>query len=225
MRLVLLPGLNGNSSLFAPLLAQLGDLPCSVLELPHQGPQDHDNLANALDDQLGETPFVLLGESFSGPLAFRLALRHSSAMKGLILAASFLSPPHPLLPLACRLPIPANLPAPAWLLRWLCIEDATPAVLQLLQNEIRHLSPQLVRQRLQAMTRLQSPLDSLSLPTLHLWPTRDRLVSHAAALSIGLHCRDLRVSRIEGPHFLLQSRPEACVQAIQQFIAKLGEAA
>jgi pimeloyl-ACP methyl ester carboxylesterase len=225
MRLVLLPGLNGSSSLFAPLLAQLGDLPCSVLELPHHGLQAHDNLANALDDQLGETPFVLLGESFSGRLAFRLALRRPSALKGLILAASFLQPPHPLLPLACRLPIPAKLPAPAWLLRWLCIEDAAPTVLQLLQKEIHHLSPQLVRQRLQAMARLQSPLDSLSLPTLHLWPTRDRLVSHAAAASIGRHCRDLRVSRIEGSHFLLQGRPQACAQAIQQFITELSETA
>jgi pimeloyl-ACP methyl ester carboxylesterase len=219
MRLVLLPGLNGSSSLFAPLLAQLGDLPCSVLELPHHGPQSHDNLAKALGDQLGETPFVLLGESFSGPLAFRLALRPPSAMKGLILAASFLSPPHPLLPLACRLPIPANLPAPAWLLRWLCIEDAAPAVLQLLENEIRHLSPQLVRQRLQAMARLKSPQASLSLPT------RDRLVSHAAAASISVYCRDLRVSRIEGPHFLLQSRPRDCAQAIQQFVTELNETA
>jgi pimeloyl-ACP methyl ester carboxylesterase len=225
MRLVLLPGLNGSSSLFAPLLAQLGDLPCSVLELPHHGPQGHDNLAKALGDQLGKTPFVLLGESFSGPLAFRLALRHPSAMKSLILAASFLSPPHPLLPLACRLPIPTNLPAPAWLLRWLCIEDAAPAVLQLLENEVRHLSPQLVRQRLQAMARLQSPPANLSLPTLHLWPTRDRLVSRAAAASIGVHCRDLRVSRIEGPHFLLQSRPRDCAQAIQQFVTELNETA
>jgi pimeloyl-ACP methyl ester carboxylesterase len=225
MRLLLLPGLNGSSRLFAPLLAQLGDLPCSVLELPNQGPQGHDHLANALHDQLGETPFVLLGESFSGPLAFRLALRHPNALKGMILAASFLRPPNPLLPLACRLPLPGKLPAPAWLLRWFCIEDAAPAVLQLLQNEIRHLSPPLVRERLQAMARLQNPLASLSLPTLHLWPTHDRLVGHAAAASIGRHCRDLRVTRIEGPHFLLQSRPRDCAQAIQQFMAELGETA
>ena len=225
MRLVLLPGLNGSSSLFAPLLTQLEDLPCSVLELPPQGPQDHDSLASVLIEQLGETPFALLGESFSGPLAFRLALRRPSALKGLILAASFLSPPHPLLSLACRLPIARSLPAPAWLLRWFCIEDADTKVLQLLQNEIRHLSPQLVLQRLQALAQLRCPEENLALPTLHLWPTRDRLVSHLATASIGRHCCNLQQARIEGPHFLLQSQPQACAQVIRQFITGLSETA
>lgn len=68
MRLVLLPGLNGSSALFAPLLAELGDIECQAIELPEHGPQDYDALAQKMAQRLGNAPFVLLGESFSGPL-------------------------------------------------------------------------------------------------------------------------------------------------------------
>ena len=38
MRLLLLPGLNGSNSLFAPLLAELAGLQVAPLQLPEQGP-------------------------------------------------------------------------------------------------------------------------------------------------------------------------------------------
>ena len=221
MRLVLLPGLNGSSRLFAPLLEQLADIPCQVLELPQQGPQDHDSLAEALFSQLGDTPFVLLGESFSGPLAYRLVLCNPTGLQGLILAASFLQPPHPLTTTVSHLPLPSNLCPPAWLLRLLCLGDAPQDVLRLLQNEIRALPSELLRCRLQALARLLPPTDQLLLPTLHLWPQRDRLVMNQVAAGIADHCRNLRQERIEGPHFLLQSRPRACAQAIRSFMATL----
>lgn len=122
MRLVLLPGLNGNSRLFAPLLAQLADVSCQVIELPRQGRQDHDALAFTLKEQLGATPFVLLGESFSGALAHRLALQCPEGLAGLVFAASFLQRPHPLLTTwSSRLPVPKALLAQSGLLRLFCL--------------------------------------------------------------------------------------------------------
>ena len=120
MRLVLLPGLNG-SALFAPLLAELRDIDCQVLELPEHGPQDYPSLADALMEQLGTTPFVLLGESYSGPLAYQLALRQPTGLRGVIFAASFLSRPNPALALLAHLPIPNALATQPWLLRTLCL--------------------------------------------------------------------------------------------------------
>ena len=106
MRLVLLPGLNGSSALFTPLLAELGDIDCQVLDLPEHGPQDYDALAQKLAERLHSTPFVLLGESFSGPIAYRLAMRKPPGLQGVILAASFLTVPNAVLPVLKRLPIP-----------------------------------------------------------------------------------------------------------------------
>lgn len=68
MRLVLLPGLNGSSTLFTPLLAELGDIDCQVLELPEHGPQDYDALAQKIAERLHSTPFVLLANPFPVPL-------------------------------------------------------------------------------------------------------------------------------------------------------------
>lgn len=121
MRLVLLPGLNGSSALFTPLLETLAGTDCWPLSLPEQGPQDYPSLADALFEQLGTTPFVLLGESFSGPLAYQFALRQPTGLQGLIFAASFLSRPNPALALLAHLPMPQALATQPWLLRALCL--------------------------------------------------------------------------------------------------------
>ena len=224
MRLVLLPGLNGSSKLFAPLLAQLQEIPLQIIELPGQGPQDYTSLANAVAEQLPiDNPFVLLGESFSGPLAYRLALQSPKGLKGLIFAASFLQSPHPLAVLASRLPTPKMLLSHSRLLRLLCIGDAQPAVLQMLQTEIRDMPSALIKARLRSLAELSSPEQKVVIPALHLWPTYDRLVSNAAAASLASGCSNLRREGIEGPHFLLQSRPQACAMTIRDFIEQLKD--
>lgn len=42
MRLVLLPGMNGSSTLFGPLLDALAGIDCQVINLPAKGSQDLD---------------------------------------------------------------------------------------------------------------------------------------------------------------------------------------
>jgi surfactin synthase thioesterase subunit len=119
------------------------------------------------------------------------------------------------------LPLPKGLLCQPRLLRLFCVDDAPPDVLRLLQAEIRGLPNALIRARLRALAELQTPQQSVAIPVLHLWPTRDRLVTHDAAASLAKGCEELRQERIEGPHFLLQGRPQACATAIRRFMAKL----
>lgn len=222
MRLLLLPGLNGSSQLFAPLLPWLQGLQPVPLELPQHGPQDSDSLVSALLPRLGASPFVLLGESFSGHLAYRLALRQPPGLRGVIFAAAFLCRPHPLLALNRYLPLPRRLLSHDRLLQLFCVgRNASPALLELLREEIRQLPAALLRARLNSLARLQEPAQPLGLPALHLWPQQDRLVSHHAAASLNRHCSNLRQIALEGPHFVLQSRAQACAQAISEFVAEL----
>nr|WP_313407980.1 alpha/beta hydrolase [Pseudomonas sp.] len=219
MRLVLLPGLNGSSALFAPLLTELGDIDCQVLELPEHGPQDYPSLADALIEQLGTAPFVLLGESYSGPLAYQLALRQPTGLRGVIFAASFLSRPNPALALLAHLPMPQTLATQPWLLRALCLgKTADEHMLQRVQREIRRLDPRLLRTRLATLAGLQAPTQTLHLPCLHLWPQQDRLVADSTAERLSKACTDIRQVRLDGPHFILQTRPKACANAIVEFI-------
>lgn len=221
MRLVLLPGLNGSSHLFAPLLDELQDIDCQELSLPDHGPQDYDSLADRLIRELGNTTFILLGESFSGPLAYRLALRNPEGLRGVIFAASFLTSPFASLALLRYLPIPLALAAHPWILRTLCLghEDSDEA-LRLVQGEIRRLDPSLVRARLASLATLHAPQQHLALPALHLWPQQDRLVPSSTATRLADYCDELRQVRLAGPHFILQTQPQACAAAIRAFIAE-----
>ncbi|MDQ3035459.1 MAG: alpha/beta hydrolase [Myxococcota bacterium] len=114
--LVLLPGLDGTGELFAPLLAEL---PPSIAPIVVRYPVDrrlgYDALLSIARAALPVgRPFVLVGESFSGPLAIRLAAAHPVGLRALVLVASFHRRPvapwiarlRPLLPLAFALPPP-----------------------------------------------------------------------------------------------------------------------
>lgn len=222
-RLVLLPGLNGSGALFAPLLEHLNPaLEVQTLSLPAQGKQDYQSLADCLKNQLGDSPFVLLGESFSGPLAYRLARDNPPGLRGVIFAASFLSRPHPLLMLANYLPLPKLLLGQSCLLRLFCLgRSASAALIELLQQEIEALPPALLRARLANLNALHAPTGCISLPALQLLPSRDRLVTRDASASLQKHCSELQQVAIEGPHFLLQGQPQACARAIEGFIETL----
>ena len=223
MRLVLLPGMNGSSTLFGPLLDALAGIDCQVINLPAKGLQDYHSLSEALYPQLGGTPFVLLGESFSGPLAYRLALRQPTGLRGVIFAASFLTRPNAALPLLRHLPMPLAIATQPWLLRALCLDKAADEeILQRVQWEIRRLDQKLLRARLTTLARLQAPTQALDLPCLHLWPLQDRLVASAAAERLPQFCSDIRQIRLNGPHFILQTQPKACAEAIAEFMQELG---
>lgn len=222
-RLVLLPGLNGSGTLFAPLLEHLSPaLEVQTLSLPTQGKQDYQTLADCLKHQLGDRPFVLLGESFSGPLAYRLARKNPPGLQGVIFAASFLSQPHPLLALAKYLPLPKALLKHNSLVRLFCLDQSSNAALvELLQQEIEALPATLLRARLASLNDLRAPAGCISLPALHLLPSRDRLVTRRAATNLQKHCSQLQRVTIDGPHFLLQSQPQACARAVERFIETL----
>ena len=226
LRLVLLPGLNGSDRLFEPLLPWLNpQLTAQALSLPQQGPQNHQQLAEELLSQLGETPFVLLGESFSGALAYHLGIHKPPGLRGLIFAASFLQRPQPLLRRLPQyaLPLPISLLTNTWLLKTFCIgKHASAELVDLLRTEIRCMEKSLLWTRLFSLAQLQQPLLRLELPALQLLAKHDRLVSQQASSSLRLHCNDLQQVTITGPHFLLQSQPEACAHAINRFIAGLA---
>ena len=108
--LVLLPGMDGTGLHFAPMLRALGDrLPCTVVRYPDEPLEyaEYERIARAALP--ADRPFVLLGESFSGPIALSIAATKPRGLAGYILCASFASCPRPLLrllrPLLGLLPV------------------------------------------------------------------------------------------------------------------------
>ncbi|OEC39897.1 hypothetical protein A7D27_17430 [Pseudomonas sp. 1D4] len=221
--LILLPGLDGSGLLFAPLRQALdGRLDCQVLGYPTLAPQDYDSLVEWAEQQLPkDRPFILLGESFSGPVALKLALRHPPGLMGLVLACSFAHRPRPgialLTPLIRRLPLDA---VPGWLLRFALLgADAPASTLAALRQSLSLAPPACLAARLRAVATvdLRARLTELQVPSLYLQARQDRLVPARTARAMARRTRGFNLVRLDGPHALLQAHPLASAEAIMAF--------
>jgi len=101
--LVLLPGLDGTGKLLTTFVQALAQVLCApwetqVIAYPKDEPLGYDELERRVRGALpDDRPFVLLAESFSGPIAIRIAASPARAMRGVILCGTFARNPYPLL--------------------------------------------------------------------------------------------------------------------------------
>src|SRR5882757_3669612 len=124
--LVLLPGLDGTGQLFRWLVEALPpQIEPLVVSFAPDDYGDYGSLERNIAPLLPlDRPYVLLGESFSGPLALRLAARGDANLVAVVLAASFVAQPlGAISPIAAPLvrPVLFRRPVPLFLLRWLLL--------------------------------------------------------------------------------------------------------
>lgn len=225
--LVMLPGLGGTGALFAPLLSELRDaLETTVLAYPAQAPLNYEQLAELVRERLpGSKPFVLLAESFSGPIAISIAAEPPRNLVGIVLSCTFAKFPDGVLrSLGRALPYmpltrpQARLIAPLLMGRW-----RTPELTSTLSAALATVDAAVLRSRaLAALTIDVMPkVSRLALPTLYLEADSDRIVPRAAGDA--LLQRNSRIIRITlpAPHFLLQCKPKAAADEILQFLTGL----
>lgn len=222
--LVLLPGLDGTGKLFSAFVKDLGS---SVDSLIVAYPKDQSLGYDALETLvLAALPrnrsFVLLGESFSGPVAIRIAARSPAGLVGVILCGTFAKNPFPWLwwarPLAAYLPLKS---LPRWVRAPLMWGSASPqrAPAQM-ERAIADVSPAVIRHRIAALLAVDetAALGRIRLPTLVLKARRDRVISPAATQWILKTLPGAELMQIDGPHLLLQTRPAECAAVVQQFM-------
>lgn len=223
MIVVLLPGLDGTGEQFKSLLPQI-NARCLVLALPQDGAQDYDALTDYVLAQLPNEEFVLLAESFSGPIATRVAQAHPVFLKGLVLVATFLSPPAKmLLNTASLLPLGALSRAPLssvvikyLLLGWEHTNDAVVAFRAVLCG----VPETLIGQRIEAIKELNMNSFNSDIPVLYILPLQDRLIANSKWREFREIFSDFSLFEINGPHFILQTKTEECAVAINSFVNK-----
>src|SRR5258706_2862593 len=94
---LLLPGMDGTGRLFTPLGRALGPrFETRVIAYPRDRVLTYGELGAQI--ALPRGPFVLVAESFSGPIAIALAASRPPGLVGLVLAASFARSPRPWFP-------------------------------------------------------------------------------------------------------------------------------
>lgn len=225
--LVLLPGMDGSGELFGPLIEALGpEVPVVVLRYPGDRALGYAGLSAIASEALPKGPHVLLGESFSGPVATMLAAEVRPDLKGLVLCCSFVRNPRPALApmrwLLRALPMrwaPLKLLGRVLMGRW-----STPALQDRLTAAMASLSPMAMRARLHAVLAVDATaaLAAGRVPLLYLQASADLVVPRSAAALVQTIRSDTRLVRIEGPHFLLQANPEKAAKAIKAFLVELA---
>lgn len=220
--------MDGSGELFAPLIQALGsDLHTQVVRYPAQQPLGYAPLMDQVRQQLPlGRPFILLGESFSGPIAISLAADRPAGLRGLVLCCTFVRNPHPRLAwLSGLLPLLSPRQAPRALLSQLLLgRFATPALNQALVDALAPLSSATLQARLRVVLDVDATghLQRIQVPLLYLQAAEDRLVPADAARLIERYSGDFRCLRLEAPHCLLQARPHEAAQALEGFAKTVG---
>jgi len=224
---VLLPGLDGTGKLFAEFARLLRPIvDTTVISYPTDQPLGYDELElRVLAALPSGRPYVLLGESFSGPIAIRIAARSPAGLVGVVLCGTFASNPFPWLrwarPLAVYLPVRS---LPRWMrapLMWGSVSPrrAPPRS----ERAMTGVSPAVVRHRIAALLAVDesAALARIRVPALVLRALNDRVISRKATQSILESLPGAQLAEIDGPHLLLQTRPEECAGIVLQFVHRV----
>ena len=171
----------------------------------------------------GDTPFILLGESFSGPLALRLASDQPAGLIAVVLVASFVRTPAPSwlrwLPWGALF----YFRTPLYILRALMTGSQDAAeILRRTSRLIRNVHPSVLADRVRSILTVDARtwLRSCPVPILYLSGSQDRLVRRHCFNQI-LTCRhDVVQHTVQTPHFVLQLAPAEAWAAISQFVAE-----
>lgn len=229
--LVLLPGMDGTGDLFAPLLAQLPmTLKVQVIRYPRDQIAGYRELTEFVQRQLPvESDYVLLGESFSGPIAIELAVQAPRRLRGLILGCSFASSPQPQLRLLAAMArlMPMQIATSMIAMRILLGRHANHQICAMLQQAIRSVPRAILSARLReiAAVDVRDKFRSIQLPVLYLRANDDTLVPASIAHHLQQLQPAMQIAEIDGPHFLLQTQAAAAAAAILRFLSDIKSAA
>jgi len=221
MRVILLPGLDGTGVLFKPLLEQLpSDIHTEVIAYPADQLLGYSQLERYVEENLPEDEeYRLVGESFSGYIAYRLARKKRNRLKSVIFVASFLRPPLRLMRLAHILPLSIMLKAPIprfALRRYLLGREAGDEEISLFKGALKKVSGELLAFRLREVANLDAKLEQLDIPCTYIQARDDKLVPSNNIDLFRRVVRELKEISVTGPHFILQARPTECAKVVAE---------
>jgi pimeloyl-ACP methyl ester carboxylesterase len=225
-QLIILPGLDGTGTRLTPFLREMEPAVATrVIGYPPDRPMGYAELESLVRQSLPEGEcYVLLAESFSGPIAIRVAADPPPGLAGLILCGTFAKNPFPWLravrALAVRVPFKS---LPRWLRAPLLWGSGDPRLAPPRgERASAVVDKAVIRARLHAVLTVDvtASLADITLPTLILGATRDRIVPRSAARLLAQRTRHGELAQIDGPHLLLQSRPTESAAAVLRFLRR-----
>lgn len=224
---MLLPGLNGTAGLFDPLLAVATDeYELMVISYPTHEVKAYAELIDYVLEKISaiDGQFIVVGESFSGPIAVFLAANNIHGLSGIILVATFIYPPYfsffKYLPwsLIFKLVRP---------LYWLGIKvssSSKTSILKAASIELQKVKTRVLAGRVKAALTVDagSALEKVQIPVVYFRADYDVVVPAWNVKKILAVKPAVNVVRFNSQHFLLQSVPREAWNAIDKFIQEIS---
>jgi len=226
--LVILPGLDATGTQHAAFCAALHvqSIATTVIAYPVDRALDYTELDAFVRQALPTTtPYVLLGESFSGPLALAIAAHPPPLLRGLILSTTFARSPwrslRAMQSLVYRAPV-RLLPMPllSW---WLLGRWSTPALRRELAAALAQVDDDVLRTRAVAAIGVDRSAHAgrVDTPVLCLHARHDRLLPEFCQRHLSGLLHPTSVRWLDGPHLLLQARPQAAADEVGRYLRGL----
>lgn len=222
--IVLLPGMDGTGTLYGDLQEALtGKGKLIVVRYPLDQALDYAALEQVARSYLPvDEDYVLLGESFSGPIAISIAASRPERLKALILCATFARNPHPILSrLRYVVPyLPVNL-VPMRIASYFVLgRFATKELDSDLAKALAGVKSQILKARLQAVLAcdVRDKLQAIKVPTCYLRASEDKLVPPLAYVDMQKQITSMQLLEFEAPHFLLQTKAGDVVNRLISFL-------
>src|SRR5262245_6706429 len=215
--------MDGTDIFFRPLLAALPTwIDARCVQYDAAGPHNYVDLLPVIRDACRQyRDFFVLGWSFSGPLALMLAADSPPGLRGVVLCATFISPPWPLLRSFRRAATPS-------------VARLFPFLSEALAVFGRYSSDHFRRDRAECWSRVppstlaarartilgmdRRSKPACQIPLLYVRGSADIVVPRWNARAVSRAIPSARIVTIDGPHLALYTNPAKAADVIAHFI-------
>jgi pimeloyl-[acyl-carrier protein] methyl ester esterase len=215
--------MDGTGDLFAGFVDALGDaaLPL-VVSYPPDRALDYAAITEFARTRLPQDrPYVLLGESFSGPVAIALAAARPPGLLGLILCCTFARNPTPIFTLFKHVlgALPVS-PSSARLAAPFLVGSGSSCALRAALGQV---SAAVMRVRMRAVLEVDysAQMRAVNVPVLYLQAAQDRLVLAGSGRHLAALAPRMQLRRLDGPHLLLQANAADSARLVKEFITSV----
>ncbi|KJY98982.1 MULTISPECIES: alpha/beta fold hydrolase [Pseudoalteromonas] len=218
MKIILLPGLDGTGYLFKNLMKELpSTLSVEVISYSSISSLSYYGQAQEIATLHSDEDVLIVGESYSGRVAYELCHLLGERVKGLVFLASFVSKPSIYSRLASIVPI--SFLRPNFITRLLVyiVGFNMSGGIQLVSpvfHSLGHTDNKKLKERLRNIARLDKPTKRITCPVTYISPSKDLLIASRSVHYLASLCSNFTKIEVLGGHFIAQSNPVACAKAI-----------
>lgn len=218
MKIILLPGLDGTGLLFDKLKESFPEnLDIEVISYDSLEGISYSEQASEIANRFEGIDIYIVGESYSGRVAYELFKLRRHRVKGIVFLAGFISSPSILSKFAGFVPV--SLIAPNFLTKNLLYLlgfslIGGSSLSERVFASISKANKYKLKSRLRNIAGLDEPAQSITCPVTYIRPSKDLLVSASAVRLLSKKCSSFIQVTVNGGHFIAQSNPVECAQVI-----------